>query len=212
MLRHAGFAGFALMAALLAAPEARAQAVELTAFGGLAFGGELIATPGLESVSLQAGPLYGGAFNVEFLPRWRFEGLVMRQESKVRGPASGTCVDVNVDRYMLGVQEQERLSERFDIFGEFMLGATRYAPAGYESELWFTLGASAGVKTYVTQEHRVPLRSPRILHAGRHQRGRHVRRIRLRHRLHRDGHVLGRHHGRRDHRFLRRAPPAGQTR
>ena len=151
MLRHAGFAGFALMAALLAAPEARAQAVEVTAFGGLAFGGELLATPGLESVSLQAGPLYGGAFNVEFLPRWRFEGLVTRQESKVRGPASGTCVDVNVDRYMLGVQEQERLSERFDIFGEFMLGATRYAPAGYETELWFTLGASAGVKTYVTR-------------------------------------------------------------
>jgi hypothetical protein len=74
----------------------------------------------------------------------------MRQESKVRGPAPGTCVDVNVDRYMLGVQEQERLSGHFDIFGEFMLGATRYAPAGYETELWFTLGASAGVKTYVT--------------------------------------------------------------
>ena len=151
MLRHAGFAGFALMAALLAAPEARAQAVEVTAFGGLAFGGELLATPGLESVSLQAGPLYGGAFNVEFLPRWRFEGLVTRQESKVRGPASGTCVDVNVDRYMLGVQEQERLFSSFDVFGEFMLGATRYAPAGYESELWFTLGAAAGVKTYVTR-------------------------------------------------------------
>jgi hypothetical protein len=75
----------------------------------------------------------------------------MRQESKVRGPAPGACVDVNVDRYMLGIQEQERLSGNFDIFGEFMLGATRYAPAGYESELWFTLGASAGVKTYVTR-------------------------------------------------------------
>ena len=151
MSRRPVFAGLALVAILLAPREARAQAVELTAFGGLAFGGELIATPGLESVSLQAGPLYGGAFNVEFLPRWRFEGLVMRQESKVRGPAPGTCVDVNVDRYMLGVQEQERLSGHFDIFGEFMLGATRYAPAGYESELWFTLGASAGGKTYVTR-------------------------------------------------------------
>jgi hypothetical protein len=151
MSRRPVFAGLALMAVLVAAPEARAQAVELTAFGGLAFGGDLLATPGLESVSLQAGPLYGGAFNVEFLPRWRFEGLVMRQESKVRGPAPGTCVDVNVDRYMLGIQEQERLSGNFDIFGEFMLGATRYAPAGYERELWFTLGAAAGVKTYVTK-------------------------------------------------------------
>jgi hypothetical protein len=151
MSRRPVFAGLALVAILVAAPEARAQAVEVTAFGGLAFGGELLATPGLESVALQAGPLYGGAFNVEFLPRWRFEGWFSREESKVRGPAPGTSVDVNVDRYMLGVQEQERLSGNFDIFGEFMLGATRYAPAGYESELWFTLGASAGVKTYVTR-------------------------------------------------------------
>jgi hypothetical protein len=151
MPRHAATPALVLAALLLAAPRARAQTVELTAFGGLSFGGELIATPGYESVPLQAGPLYGGTLNVEFLPRWRFEALVMRQASKVRGPASGTHVDVNVDRYMAGVQEQERLSGSFDIFGEFMLGATRYLPAGYESELWFTLGAAAGVKTYVTR-------------------------------------------------------------
>ena len=191
MSRRPVFAGLALMAVLVAAPEARAQAVELTAFGGLAFGGDLLATPGLESVSLQAGPLYGGAFNVEFLPRWRFEGLVMRQESKVRGPAPGTCVDVNVDRYMLGIQEQERLSGNFDIFGEFMLGATRYAPAGYERELWFTLGAAAGVKTVRHEERRLPLRGPRVLHACRDQRSDHLRRLRLRHRVHGNGYVLG---------------------
>jgi hypothetical protein len=151
MIRRVAIPGFALAVWLLAAPHARAQTVEVTAFGGLAFGGELIATPGFEEVPLQAGPLYGGAFNVEFLPRWRFEGLVSREESKVRGPASGAFVDVRVDRYMLGVLSQERLSSSFDVFGEFMLGATRYAPAGYESELWFTLGAAAGVKTYVTR-------------------------------------------------------------
>jgi hypothetical protein len=151
MIGRATIAGFALVAALVTAPEARAQAVELTAFGGLAFGGELIATPGYEAVPLQAGALYGGAFNVEFLPRWRFEALVMREESKVSGPAGGSHVDVDVDRYMVGVQSQERMSGRFDVFGEFMLGATRYLPAGYESELWFTLGIAAGVKTYVTR-------------------------------------------------------------
>jgi hypothetical protein len=37
------------------------------------------------------------------------------------------------------------------LFGEFMLGATRYAPEGYGSELWFTLGVAAGVKTYVAR-------------------------------------------------------------
>ena len=151
MNRRAATPALVLAALLLAAPFARAQTVELTAFGGLAFGGELIATPGYESVPLQAGLLYGGAVNVEFLPRWRFEALFMREESKVPGPANGTYVDIDVDRYMGGILSQERLSQRFDIFGEFMLGATRYVPAGYESELWFTLGAAAGVKTYVTR-------------------------------------------------------------
>ena len=151
MNRRAATPALVLAALLLAAPFARAQTVELTAFGGLAFGGELIATPGYESVPLQAGLLYGGAVNVEFLPRWRFEALFMREESKVPGPVHGTYVDVDVDRYMGGILSQERLSQRFDIFGEFMLGATRYVPAGYESELWFTLGAAAGVKTYVTR-------------------------------------------------------------
>jgi len=151
MFRRAAFAGCVLMAFLTVSREARAQTVEVTAFGGLAFGGELIATPGYESMPLQAGFLYGGAFSVEFLPRWRFEALVMREESKVPGPAYGTYIDVNVDRYMGGVLSHEPLSRHFDIFGEVMLGATRYLPAGYESELWFTLGIAAGVKTYVTR-------------------------------------------------------------
>ena len=140
-----------LAALVLAAPQARAQAVELTGFGGLSFGGELVETPGYESAPLQAGLLYGGAFNVEFIPRWRFEALVMREESKVPGPARGKYVDVNVDRFMAGLQSQEPISRRFDVFGEVMLGATRYQPRGYESELWFTLGVAAGVKGFVTR-------------------------------------------------------------
>jgi len=140
-----------VVAIMLAAGDARAQTVEASGFGGLSFGGELIATPGYESVPLQAGLLYGGAVNVEFLPKWRIEALIMRQESRVRGPVHGTHVDVNVDRYMLGVQQQERLSGHFDVFGEFMMGATRYLPRGYDSELWFTLGVAAGVKTSVAR-------------------------------------------------------------
>jgi len=151
MLHHSWIAGLVVATILSAAAETRAQTVEATVFGGLSFGGELIATPGYESVPLQAGPLYGGTFNVEFLPKWRFEALVMRQESKVRGPAHGMYVDVNVDRYMGGIQQQEQISGRFDVFGEFLLGATRYVPEGYESELWFTLGVAAGVKTYVAR-------------------------------------------------------------
>lgn len=149
MARIARWGAPAILAILLAAPPAVCQTVEVGAFGGLSFGGELIATPGYESAPLQAGLLYGGTVNVEFIPRWRFEALVMRQETKVRGPAYGAYVDVNVDRYLGGVQSQEPLSRRFDVFGEVMLGATRYTPRGYESELWFTLGAAAGVKGYL---------------------------------------------------------------
>jgi hypothetical protein len=151
MLRRAAMAGVLVISVLLAAPDARAQTVELTVLGGLGFGGELIATPGYESVPLQAGILYGGAFNVEFFPRWRFEALVMREESKVSGPVYGSYVDVDVDRYMGGILSHDRLSARFDILGGIMLGATRYRPAGYEGEWWFTLGVAAGVKTYVTR-------------------------------------------------------------
>jgi len=75
----------------------------------------------------------------------------MRQETKVPGPAYGTYIDVNVDRFMGAILSHEPLSPRWDVFGEFMLGATRYSPRGFESELWFTLGAAAGVKTYVTR-------------------------------------------------------------
>jgi hypothetical protein len=151
MSRRALCAALALAVMLCASPGASAQTVEVAAYGGLAFGGELIATPGYESVPLQAGLLYGGAFNVEFRPRWRLEALVMRQETNVPGPAYGTYIDVNVDRYMGAILSHEPLSPRWDVFGEFMLGATRYAPRGFASELWFTLGAAAGVKTYVTR-------------------------------------------------------------
>lgn len=149
MTRTSAVPALVLGVLLACAAEARSQTVELGAFGGLGFGGELIATPGYEEMPLQAGPLYGGSFNVEFVPRWRVEALVMRQESKVRGPATGSYVGVDVDRCMVGVLSQERLSRRFDVFGAFLLGATRFKPAGYESELWFTLGVAAGVKTFV---------------------------------------------------------------
>jgi len=149
MPHRVGVAVLVVAAFLSAAGGDRAQTVEASVFGGLSFGGELIATPGYGSVPLQAGLLYGGAVNVEFLPDWRIEALVMREESRVRGPVNGSHVDVNVDRYLLGVQQQETLSARVDVFGEFMIGATRYLPRGYDSELWFTLGVAAGVKASV---------------------------------------------------------------
>jgi hypothetical protein len=48
MSRCPVFAGLTLVAFLVATPETRAQAVELTAFGGPGFGGELLEIPGFE--------------------------------------------------------------------------------------------------------------------------------------------------------------------
>jgi hypothetical protein len=143
--------GFVVAMVWLAVPPVHAQTVETGVFGGFAFGGAVLSGAGDVEVPLEAGFAYGGTAAVEFLPSWRFEALVMRQESQVRGAAPGTRVHVNVDRYMGGVRQQERLTGRLDIFGEFMLGATRFAPAGFDSETWFTLGAGAGVKTYVAR-------------------------------------------------------------
>jgi hypothetical protein len=150
MRRPVRLPGFALAALLLTGSHARAQSVEVGLFGGLGFGGSLLTQAGDADVPLEAGVIYGGTAAVEFLPTWRLEALVMRQESQARGLAPGTRVHVHVERYMAGVQQEDRAG-RWLIFGEFMLGATRFVPAGVESELWFTLGAGAGVKTFVAQ-------------------------------------------------------------
>lgn len=143
--------GLVVAALWLAAPPVHAQTVEAGIFGGFGFGGSMLSAAGDVDVPLEAGVAYGGTVAVEFLPSWRLEALVMRQESQVRGAVPGMHVHVNVDRYMGGIRQQERLTSRFDIFGEFMVGATRFVPAGLDGETWFTLGAGAGLKTYVTR-------------------------------------------------------------
>jgi hypothetical protein len=141
---------FVLSALWLAAMPAHAQTVEVGIFGGFGFGGSVISQAGYEEVPLEAGVTYGGTAAVQFLPGGRFEALIMRQESQVRGPVFGTHLDVNVERYMGGVQQQE-VHGRLRVFGEFMIGATRFVPEGFESETWFTLGVGAGVKTFVAR-------------------------------------------------------------
>jgi len=150
MIRRLVIAGFVLASLWLAASDAHAQSVELGIFGGYGFGGTLLSTVGSQQIPIDSGVTYGGTAAIEFLPRWRFEALVMRQTSQVRPTVPDVRVDVNVERYMAGIQ-QEDIAGRVRIFGAFMLGATRFVPAGGESETWFTIGIGAGVKTLVAR-------------------------------------------------------------
>jgi len=72
----------------------------------------------------------------------------MRQETKVRGPAYGAYVDVDVDRYLGGCSRRSRCRGGSTCS---RVHARRHPvlAAGYDSELWFTLGAAAGVKGYL---------------------------------------------------------------
>jgi hypothetical protein len=143
-------AGLVLAAFLLATPAARAQTVELGIFGGYGFGGALVSTVGFQDIPIDSGVVYGGTAAVGFAHGWRFEAMVSRRESEMRVPKPGGRVAVNVERFMGGVQQEESAGPVL-IFGAFMLGATRFVPAGSGSDTWFTLGVGAGVKTLVSR-------------------------------------------------------------
>jgi hypothetical protein len=126
--------------------DARAQTAEVTAFGGIGFGGSLTSPSSGESIGIDAGPIYGGAFSTPLSSTWRFEGLFLRQQSQVAGEWPGTDVAVSLERYLAGFQEEVPWGKA-RAFGTFLIGATRFAPAGSDDEWWFTLGLGLGVKT-----------------------------------------------------------------
>ena len=133
-----------VIAALFAGTEARAQTVEITPFVGYGFGGSILSPVLDREVPIESGVVYGGIADLTITPRWQFEALYSRQESRIQSASPGVHLGLDVDRYMAGVREQEVLG-RVRIFGTFLVGATRFVPAGFESETWFTLEVGFGV-------------------------------------------------------------------
>jgi hypothetical protein len=125
---------------------ARAQTAEVAAFGGIGFGGSLTSPASGGSLDIEVGPVYGGAFSTPLSSTWRFEGLFSRQESRVAGERSGAHIHVAQERYLAGFQEEVPWGKA-RAFGTFLIGATRFAPAGSDDEWWFTIGLGLGVKT-----------------------------------------------------------------
>jgi hypothetical protein len=138
--------GFLVFGLLGLGIDAGAQTAEVAALGGIGFGGSLASPVSGESMEIEAGPLYGVALSAALSSTWRIEGLFLRQESGVAGERRGTHIDVALERYLAGIQEELPWGKA-RAFGTFLIGATRFVPGGSDDEWWFTVGLGLGVKT-----------------------------------------------------------------
>ena len=126
--------------------EAGAQTAEIAAFGGYGFGGALTEPVTGRDVPIEGGLVYGGTFSKAIAETWRVEALFSRQESRLAAEWPNPSVDVAMERYMGGIQE-ERSRGSLRAFGTFLIGATRFVRYGFDSETWFTVGLGLGIKT-----------------------------------------------------------------
>ena len=137
-----------LVSVMCAAADVRAQTVEVAPFVGLGFGGSLESPALGEAFSIKSGMTYGVTVDLPIVPLWRFELLYSRQESRIAG--AGVSLELDVERYMAGVQE-EKVWNDVRFIGTFLTGATRFVPSGYDSEFSFSLALGLGVKTFPTK-------------------------------------------------------------
>jgi len=134
---------------------ARAQAVEITPFGGYRFGGDFFELITGQPVDLDGSVSFGAAVDIP-LPRsdgFQIEGVFSHQQADLtiqptqHGPV--TIARATVDHW-LGGGLQEFGGDRVRPFLTGMLGLTRYAGDG-DSEIRFTLSAGGGVKLFPTR-------------------------------------------------------------
>jgi hypothetical protein len=125
--------------------DAGAQTAEVAFLGGIGFGGSLEVPATGGSVGIEAGGVYGGAVSAPMSSTWRLEGLFLRQESRISGQQAGAHIDTAVERYLAGFQEELPWGNARAI-GTFLIGATRFAPAGLDDQWRFTIGLGLGVK------------------------------------------------------------------
>jgi hypothetical protein len=134
----------ALGPAALAAGE-----IELAPFAGLQFGGHLYNPNLATSFSIDEDAVFGATLDVALDENWRAELLFSRQDTELRAKEAGAPrFPQIVERYMVGIQEEQGPHGPFRFFGVALLGATRLAPglSGADSELRFAAGLSLGAK------------------------------------------------------------------
>src|SRR5262249_49414413 len=131
-------------AALVLAPGAGAQDVELAPFAGIQFPGYLYSAVDGRSHSMGTGLDYGGTLDIPVAEGWRAELLYSRQETDLGRPAGGGGFGLKLERYMVGIEEEKGGDDPLRFFGVLLAGVTRFAPglAGYDADVRFTLGLS----------------------------------------------------------------------
>ena len=125
--------------------------VEVSPFAGFQFGGSVSSTGSGRRVELGSGFAWGGTVDIAVAPGWRIELLYSRQETELQNRFDGELVQLGVERYMAGIQEEQG-DGRTRFIGVFLLGATRFAPGldGYDSDVRFSGAVSLGIKHFVT--------------------------------------------------------------
>ena len=126
-------------------------AVEVSPFAGFQFGGSVNSTVNGRRVELGGGFAWGATVDIALVPGWRIELMYSRQETALESRGDVERVQMGVERYLAGVQEEQG-DGRTRFFGTALIGATRFAPGlgGYDSDVRFTAAASLGIKHFVT--------------------------------------------------------------
>jgi hypothetical protein len=141
------------LAIVAAAAESSAQTVQLAPFAGYGFGGSVQSADDGQSYSIKSGLVYGGTADFRISPGWRFEVLYSRQETKLESSGLVPSLDLNVERYLAGFQEEKGADGPTRVFGTVLFGATRFVPAlpGASGTTRFTAGLALGVKSFFSK-------------------------------------------------------------
>jgi opacity protein-like surface antigen len=128
------------------------RAMEVTVFGGRAFGGSLDDTDTLQSVDLEPATVLGGVFNVESSDENSFyEFSYLRENSAFEGtlPFDVSIEYFHVGGYVAGSDKPLRISPYFLA----TVGATRLTPddSAYKSHTVFSAAVGGGMKFPITR-------------------------------------------------------------
>ena len=140
---------------LCVAPVAEGQTVdrvEVTAFGGYRFGGQLYEIASGRPVDTDGAPSVGVVLNIPFTRETQIEALITHQQARFTVPAAegvqGARFRVTVDHYQVGGLT-ELATGRARPFLTGLLGLTRYEASG-DHKLRFSASTGGGVKLFAT--------------------------------------------------------------
>jgi opacity protein-like surface antigen len=141
-------------AALLVAPNASAQSVQIAPLAGYGFGGRFFSDALDLEFKLKDSFDYGGALDLAVGKTWRLEFLYSRRDSELQAQGlPGFNLDLQVERFFVGLQEEVSPENRTRPFGTLLLGVTRFKPGfeGVAADDRFTVGVNLGFKSWLNK-------------------------------------------------------------